>query len=66
MRVICTANVKDDRQKANLCECIGILGGKPIVEGDTIGVEYEGPNATVEKFVELFCHYPIYGICTSS
>ena len=62
MRVICTAVVEDDRLKANLCECVGILGGKPNISGNTVCIEYEGSDSTAEKFVELFSQYPVHGI----
>lgn len=55
MKVICTAIVENPQQRDNLCQCIGILGGVPIVGNDAVNVEYEGVNA--EKLIELFEHY---------
>lgn len=64
MRIICTAVVEDERQRDNLCECVGILGGKPNVSGDTVSVEYNGPVRTASKYIELFEQYATHGITT--
>lgn len=64
MRIVCTAVVEDERQKSNLCECVGILGGKPNISGNTVCVEYDGPIRTASKFIELFEQYPVHGIST--
>lgn len=64
MHVICTAMLDNEAQKANLCECVKILGGMPDVSGNTVCVEYDGGNTTAEKFVELFSQYPFHGIST--
>lgn len=62
MRVICTAVVEDERQRDNLCECVGILGGKPQISGNTVCIEYEGPERTATKYMELFEQYPTHGV----
>lgn len=54
MHVICTAVVEDDRQRANLAQCTEILGGKPQISGDTVCVDYEGPDKTGERLVDLY------------
>lgn len=55
MRVRCEAYVENQLQRDNLCECVKILGGNPIVIKEQVIVEYEGEN--VGKMVELFEHY---------
>lgn len=64
MLTICTALVEDERQRANLCECVEILGGKPIVTDDTVSVEIDAPQETADKFAELFVQYSVHGIST--
>ncbi len=54
-KVICSAVVDNPQQRENLCDCVNILGGVPIISGNTVCVEYEGAKA--EKFIELFEHY---------
>ena len=66
MCVMCNATVEDERQRANLCECVKILGGNPAVTDLNVFVEYEGSNATAEKFIELFSQYSEHAICTLS
>lgn len=61
-KCICTAVIDNPVQRDNLCQCIEILGGKPTESGDTISVEYEGPNT--EKFIELFENYTRHEIRT--
>ncbi len=66
MHIICTAIVEDERQRKNLCDCVGILGEKPCVSGNTVCVEYEGAISTIAKLIELFEQYPVHGISTLS
>ena len=62
MLVSCTALIDNEAQIENLCQCIEILGGKPEVDGCSVGVAYEGNQVTAEKFIELFEHYPFHNI----
>lgn len=48
----CTATLSEEALKENLKQCIGILGGTPVVKGDIVSVDYDGPNE--QKFAELF------------
>lgn len=64
MRLICTAMVEDERQRANLVECVKVLGCKPQISNDTICVEYEGSALPADKLIELFAQYPFHGIST--
>ena len=48
------AVVKDERQRKNLCDCVGILGAKAEVNENTVCVDYEGSEETAEKLMELF------------
>lgn len=60
MRTICAAVCEDARQRENLCQCVNILGGVPLITGNTVSVEYEG--TLISKFVELFEQYPTHEI----
>ena len=62
MLVTCTASLDNKLRVENLCQCINILGGKPCVDGYEVKVTYDGNDATAEKFIELFSHYPTHGI----
>lgn len=64
MNVICTAVVDDKRQVKNLCDCVGILGVKAVVDGSTVFAEYEGSRNTAEKLVELFKQFDVHGTVT--
>lgn len=62
MKIYCTAALDNEMQIMNLCQCIEILGGVPVVNKGNVSVDYEGSNATAEKFIELFEHYSRHGI----
>jgi len=62
MRVICTAVLENEPQRNNLRQCIGIIGGKPDVSGETVCVEYEGSSNVAQKFIELFEQYVTHEI----
>ncbi len=64
MTVYCVANLDNKDQIDNLCECIKILGGEPIVRFGDVSVDYKGTKAQCEKFIELFEHYHRHGIYT--
>lgn len=66
MQMICVAVVDSDKQRANLCECVRIIGGVPKVDGKTVYVEYSGPEDTADKYKELFSQFPVNGITTIS
>lgn len=57
MHVICTATVEDERQRDNLCRCVMILGGMPIVDGEVVSVEYMGDDMKASKMADLFEEY---------
>lgn len=57
MQVDCLATVEDATQRDNLCVCIRILGGVPIVKGDDVRLSYEGDPSLANKFVKLFENY---------
>lgn len=62
MHIICTAVIEDDRQRKNLCQCVGILGGNPCQSGNTVCIEYDGSVITAEKYIELFAQYATHEI----
>lgn len=55
------AVVGDERQRKNLCDCVGILGAKAETNDDTVYVDFEGPKETAEKLMELFKQYRFNG-----
>ena len=57
MHVICTAVLDNLLQRENLCQCIEIVGGVPIVARNTVCVEYSGDDQVAEKLIELFEQY---------
>lgn len=57
MHVICTATIDDERLRDNLCDCVKILGGMPMVDGNTVRVEYLGDDLRASKMAELFEEY---------
>lgn len=59
-KCICSATVENELQQKNLCECIAILGGKPIQNGNTISVQYEGEK--VDTMIDLFGNYVDHSI----
>lgn len=61
--VHCEAIVEEEQLQQNLCQCIKIIGGVPIQEGNTISVDYTGKP---EKVIELFEHFPVHSITTIS
>lgn len=61
MNVICTAVVEDERQRLNLCECVSILGIRPVVSGDTVCAEFTGAQSTADKLIELFSQFDVHG-----
>lgn len=62
MHVICTAVIEEERQRANLSDCVEILGGESQISGNTVCVEYDGEKDVANKFVELFKQFPFHGI----
>lgn len=58
----CNAVIENKAQRDNLCDCIRILGGVPEVNKDTVSIDYDGPQTTRDKFIELFEQYPRHGI----
>lgn len=52
MKVRCEAIVENPVQRDNLCQCIGILGGAPVVDKDKISVVYDGEKG--ETMISLF------------
>lgn len=46
-KCICSAIVIDGVKRANLCQCVEILGGYPIECGYEVSVVYAGENAKV-------------------
>ena len=58
MKIRCSAVVENDMQLKNLCQCVRMLGGRPIkTSDDTVSVEYEGIKERVDKFASLFENY---------
>ena len=55
MKIKCEAILVNPAQQDNLCQCITILGGTPIVENDKVSVIYDGEKW--ETMVGLFEHY---------
>lgn len=65
MRLFCLATVPDKRQKANLVQCIQILGGNPQTITDAeVSLHFEGSSYQCQRFIELFDQYPEHGIWT--
>lgn len=52
MRVVCEAIVDNPIQRDNLCQCINILGGIPVIHRDKVVVDYEGDKS--DTMVKLF------------
>lgn len=52
MKVQCEAIVENPVQRDNLCQCIGILGGAPVVDKDKVSVVYDGEKG--ETMISLF------------
>ena len=57
--VHCGAEVWEEQLRNNLCQCITIIGGKPIVNGNNVSVDYKGKP---DKMVALFDHFPVHNI----
>lgn len=55
MKVQCEAIIENPVQRDNLCQCIGILGGAPVVDKDKISVVYDGEKG--ETMISLFEQY---------
>ena len=55
----CEAIVVEEALKKNLCDCIKIIGGKPVVNGDTISVDYDGKPCKVIALFEQFSEHSI-------
>ena len=64
MRVFCVATLDNQPQIDNLVQCIEIIGGKPIVNGTDVLVEFDGEKSKADKLIELFEHYSRHGIYT--
>ena len=60
----CSATVENELQQKNLCDCIKILGGKPVQYGTTISVQYEGEKA--DTMIDLFSNFVDHSIEASS
>ena len=58
--VHCEAEVQVEELRKNLCQCITIIGGKPIVNGDIVSVDYQGTKP--DKMIALFDHFPVHNI----
>lgn len=66
MRVFCVATLDNKAQIDNLCECISIIGGDPIVCSSEVTVEFEGSKDKCELMMELFEQYNRHGIYSES
>ena len=55
MRVVCEATVENPIQRENLCKCINILGGLPVIHRDKVVTDYEGEKS--DAMVGLFEQY---------
>ena len=64
MCIICSAIVTDELDRQFLCEVVESLGGKANISGDTVCVEYNGPQNKADEFAKLFESYDIHGIST--
>ena len=61
MMLHCEAIVEEELLQKNLCDCIKIIGGKPVQIGDTISVDYTGEPT---KVIALFEQFPNHTIST--
>lgn len=62
VKLYCTANVEDLKQRDNLVKCINTLGLIPEFVASTVFVNYEGDEETAEKLLGVFQQYPFHGI----
>ena len=64
MKVYCSANLDNDLQIQNLCQCIEIVGAKPQIHNCEVSVEYSGNKTRCELLIEIFEHYSRHSIFT--
>lgn len=62
MHIICSAAIENEKQRDNLFDCIKILGGMPMVEGNVVSVEYMGDDMKASKIIALFEEYPDHAL----
>lgn len=61
MMLHCEAIVEEELLQKNLCDCIKIIGGKPIQDGNKISVDYTGEPS---KAIALFEQFQVHSIST--
>ena len=66
MIVSAVATIYEEAGRENLKQCIEILGGHPIVDGTSVGVDFTGSPKSCEKFIELYEQFPKHNITVIS